>query len=171
MPLRPRRPVRTVNASTHQWMLFLRLFRELHGRQRIAVPPTTEREERRHLKTLVTRLSALDLSLEDYLREFLGQDDAYLDERDYPLRQAVRADMWVILVKRLQDAGVERDRELSQHGTGAVTGECYQPPAAARIMEADARARARAERLRHCTCGHNAVRCRVHFPDETGITS
>ena len=158
---RPRRPQRpAINASTQQWMLFLRVYRELKGRPRTAVAPTVEREERRHLKTLAGRLEPEGVSLEDYLREFLTLDDAYLDERDYPLRLAARGDTWVLCLKACHASLEARQRETSPD-----VGVPIVPTTSTLWTSDQIAAAARAERLKACVCGKAAAgRCLVHLP-------
>lgn len=153
------RSARTVNQSTRDWMLWLGVFRELHNRPRTVVAVSAEREERHHLKTLRARLEPLGLPLEDYLREFASLDDGWLDERDYPLRHAVRSDNWTRIVKRLQDAQPATDSAEVAPAIGELT-----PSRAAWEEERRLKDEARQARLARCTCGRGGASgpCPVH---------
>jgi len=94
---------RNPSQADTDWVLYIRLFRELNERSPVAAGPAAIALNRRSLKLLRARLEPIGVALEDYLREYLSLDDKWLDERDYPLRYATTADTYTRIVKRLTD--------------------------------------------------------------------
>jgi len=119
---------REPSQNDRDWVLFCRLYHECRGHARPVQTNQHVLENRRHLKTIRTRLEAAGLDLEPFLRAYLSQDDDWLADRLYALRYACREEAYLRLVDALQaeqtaegptpmltreeaTAGYERERE------------------------------------------------------------
>lgn len=103
---RARKP-RTPSQNDHDYALWLRVFREETGRERIAAGQTAMIEERGHLKKLRARFPEGRM-FESMLREFAGLDDKWLDDRDYPLRYLFSHLTYVRVVKAAEEVAAAR---------------------------------------------------------------